>query len=514
MPRLTPRFAPRARPPSSERRSMFERHSIDHVPADERHGTVRQQGPFWFLGNFQPCTVALGFIGPALGLSVGWTVLAGLLGIALGTVFMAVHAGQGPRLGLPQLVQSRAQFGYRGVVLVLAGALLTFVGFNVVNLLIVDAGLHGLFGWSTTGGALAATLAATALAAWGHDWLHRAFRLLFWLSLPLWLLLSAGLLAGWAGPAAPDPGGFTAAAFAAQFTAAAGYNLTFVPYVSDYSRYLPHTTRATQLARHVFWGAAASPCWLIPIGAWLAARLGSTDPLLGLAEAGNRVTAHLGSALAPLTLLALVAVMGLNAYSGMLTLLTAADSLRIRPARPGRPTHPGCPTQPGRPAHPEPVRGPVARLLALGALALAWSALALGPTAQVSATLDDAVLLMLYLLAPWSAINLVDDLLVRRGRYAVTQLSRPDGLYGNWAWRGILAYCCALAACFPFATLSFFTGPAARALGGVDLAFVVGLTVAGTLYRVFARSLDLAAEAPVVAASERELALQELALSS
>jgi hypothetical protein len=39
------------------------------------------------------------------------------------TTFMALHASQGPHLGLPQMLQSRAQFGYRGVVVPLLAPL-------------------------------------------------------------------------------------------------------------------------------------------------------------------------------------------------------------------------------------------------------------------------------------------------------------------------------------------------------------------------------------------------------
>ena len=95
----------------------IETRSIDYVPENERHGRVWMQGPFWFLGNFQPFTVAIGFVGPLVGLSLGWTIVAAVLGILFGTLFMAAHASQGPKLGLPQMIQCRAQFGYRGVIL-------------------------------------------------------------------------------------------------------------------------------------------------------------------------------------------------------------------------------------------------------------------------------------------------------------------------------------------------------------------------------------------------------------
>lgn len=128
----------------------IERRSIDYVPEDERHGKVWHQGPFWFLGNFQFFTITIGFTGPGLGLSLGWTILAGTLGILFGTLFMAFHAIQGAQLGLPQMVQSRAQFGYRGVLLALVATFFTFVAFNVVDSVLISAGLNGLFGWNGT----------------------------------------------------------------------------------------------------------------------------------------------------------------------------------------------------------------------------------------------------------------------------------------------------------------------------------------------------------------------------
>ena len=120
----------------------IERHSIDYVPERERHGRVGDQGPFWFLTNFHFFAIAIGFVGPSLGLSLGYTALAGTLGILIGTVFQAFHASQGAELGLPQMIQSRAQFGYRGVIVPLLGTLVSLVGYNVVSTVLVSQGLH------------------------------------------------------------------------------------------------------------------------------------------------------------------------------------------------------------------------------------------------------------------------------------------------------------------------------------------------------------------------------------
>lgn len=465
-----------APPADTTSRPRIESRSIDYIPDDERHGTVSAQGPFWFVGNFQPFTLALGFVGPAMGLSLGWTVIAGIAGIAFGTLFMAFHATQGPVLGLPQMIQSRAQFGYRGVLLPLIGTLFTFVGFNVVDIVIVKTGLSSIFGINPFVVAVVMSLVAAALAIFGHDLLHRSFKVLFWISLPLWLILTIGILAGGVHGAigSAGPGGFTLVAFLVQFSVAASYNITYAPYVSDYSRYLPRDTAPRKIIASVFLGASTSPAWLIPVGAFMATYLGASDALTGINDAGNQVITGLGSVLAIVATLVLVATMGLNAYSGMLTVVTAIDS--IRPIAPTRNL----------------------RVVTIVVLTVVWFALSLALT-DATESLNTALLIMLYLLVPWTAVNLTDYFFVRRGHYVIADLFTPAGVYGQWPWRGIAAFVIGIAAEIPFMDLPFFVGPAARALGEVDIAFLVGLAVSGLIYIAFTRTQDLTGERRLIA---------------
>src|SRR3954467_10982077 len=163
----------------------IEVRSIVWVPEDERHGRIWHQAPLWFLGNFQYFSIPIGFIGPALGLSLIWTIVAGTLGILTGTVFMAFHAAQGPTLGLPQMIQSRAQFGYRGVVVPLFATLFTYVACNVADQVLLAEGLNGTFGWNQDLVAIVCAVGAGVLAVYGHDWVHRMFRVLLLIRLPL-----------------------------------------------------------------------------------------------------------------------------------------------------------------------------------------------------------------------------------------------------------------------------------------------------------------------------------------
>ncbi|GIF08221.1 purine-cytosine permease family protein [Actinoplanes siamensis] len=478
---------PAAAPP------LIEVRSIDWVPDEERHGRLWHQAPLWFLGNFQYFSIPIGFIGPSMGLSLGWTILAGALGIVIGTIFMAFHASQGPTLGLPQMIQSRAQFGYRGVLIPLLATLFTYLAFNVTDQVLLGDGLHSAFGWNADLVAVIVTVAAAVLAIFGHDWVHKAFRALLYVSLPLMVIVTIGIVTGHGGGAPSDTHyGFTWVAFMAQLSASAAYNITYAPYVSDYSRYLPASTKPRAVIASVFFGASGAAIWLISLGAWLAIRLGAEDGLAGLQTAGNNVIPHLGQAVALLSALALAATMGMNAYGGMLTVLTAVDS--VRPIKPTR----------------------AARVITIVVLSVVWFAIAKSITTDSVSTVFTALTLMLYLLVPWTAANLMDFFVVRRGHYAITDLFNPRGIYGSWGWRGLTAYAIGLLVEIPFMVLPqlgswSYTGPLAERMGGVDIAWLVGLLVTGVVYLLLSRSLDLANEQTAEAASDRELGAMQAA---
>jgi nucleobase:cation symporter-1, NCS1 family len=429
---------------------------LAHVPENEWHGKVWRQGPFWFLGNFQPFTLALAFVGPLVGLNGLWTSLAGISGILFGATFMAAHAAQGPILGLPQMIQSRAQFGYRGVVVPLVATTMTFVGFNVVTVVIIKQGLFDIFGWNETLVAVLVTAVAALVATYGHDWIHRVVLTVFWVSLPLWIVMSVGILAHHAGGHGPLTGGFGAVGFFAMFTIAASYNITYAPCVSDYSRYLPRDTSRWGISLAVFLGAVGSPIWLIPLGAWMATRLHVSDALTGIYLTGNATVARLGTALALVAVAALVSA--ISAYSGMLSILTVIDSFQS-------------------------VRsGARARVVTL--LALAVVSLTLGVVLENATTvLSDWLIVMLYLLAPWTSINLVDFYFVRRARFTAADFTSSGGAYGTWRVRGLGAYFLGIAVEIPFMSIAnFYQSPGASWLRGVDISWIIGLLVAGGTY--------------------------------
>ncbi|WP_173937516.1 cytosine permease, partial [Pseudomonas sp. MPR-R5B] len=71
------------------------------------------------------------------------------------------------------------------------------------------------------------------------------------------------------------------------------------------------------------------------------------------------------------------------------------------------------------------------------AFTLVTLAITFAISADAISLLFATLTIMLYLLVPWTAVNLVDYFFVRRGRYAITQLLQPHGIYGTWAPRGL-----------------------------------------------------------------------------
>ncbi|WP_351232106.1 cytosine permease [Streptomyces sp. NPDC002133] len=461
---------------------VIEVRSIDYVPARERHGRVWHQGPFWFTGNFVLTTMVTGFLGPALGLSLGWSIAAVVLGAGFGTFFMAFHANQGPRMGLPQMIQSRAQFGTRGAIVPFTAVVFVYIGFNVFNVVLATQGLQTVLPGGTTLWYAILIGLAIVLAVVGYDLLHLVQRWLTYLLIVVFGILTVGALVNLDTntPHAAN-GGSSWTAFLVVFSAAAGYQISYAVYVSDYSRYLPASVSAKKVIWWTYAGAAGSAVWLMSLGALLASALPNPDAIAGIRQVGNDILPGFGTFAVVISSLALITIMAVNAYGAMLTTTSAVDAFKkVKPTIRAR------------------VAGIVAIELVVFGVALALPADYLG-------SFNNFVLLMLYFLIPWTAVNLVDFYFVRRGHYAITAIFDPRGIYGRWSWRGLTAYTVGLAAMLPFFATSFYTGPVTKALGGADVSFVVGLAVAGLLYYVLSRGLDMRAEKAAVAASEHEL---------
>lgn len=463
----------------------IEVRSIDYVPLNERHGKLWHLGPLWFMSNAQIATLAVGLISITQGGSLFWSVVAIVLGVLVGTLFMAFHSAQGPQLGLPQMIQSRPQFGYVGALLVWLFAYLQYAGFNVFNTILAADAIQRPAHGPAKLWIVVVTVVAFVIALIGYDIIHRAERILTYLMLVLFGIFTVALFLIPYPAGTFDVGSFHAVPFFGQFGVVAGYQISWAIYVSDYSRYLPPDVTVRKTVLWTYWGSALGGAWMMVVGSVLAAWAGKSFSGTGIAEiqaAGDHIFHGYGNVVLLLAALGLVSVTALNMYGGSLTLISAIDSFVVIVPRTS------------------------VRAITIGVTAALSVVGALLATSDFLASFNDFLLVILYLFIPWTAVNLVDYYFVRRGHYAVAEIFHPRGMYGRWSWRGIAAYLIGFAVMIPFfAVGTLFTGPVADALGGVDVSFFVGLPVSGVLYYVLARSIDVEAETKVALAERREL---------
>src|ERR1700761_816640 len=463
----------------------IEVRSIDYVPLTERHGKVWHLGPLWFMSNAQIATLAVGLISISEGASLFWSVLAIVIGVLVGTLFMAFHSAQGPQLGLPQMIQSRPQFGYIGALLVWLFAYVQYAGFNVFNTILGGEAMSTTAHGPVKLWVVILTVVALVIALVGYDLIHKAEQWLTYLMIVIFGIFTITLFFIHYPAGTFDVGTFKASPFLGQFGVVAGYQISWAIYVSDYSRYMPPDVTVRKTFLWTYWGSAIGGGWMMIVGTILAAWAGKSFDGTGIAEidqVGDKVFDGFGEIVLILAALGLVSVTALNMYGGSLTLISGVDSFKkVRPTL-------------------------TVRIITIGLTAVLSLIGALAATKNFLGNFNNFLLLVLYLFIPWTAVNLVNYYIVRRGHYAIAEIFNPHGMYGRWGWRGILAYVIGFAAMSPFFSVgTLYEGVAAKALDGADISFFIGLPVAGILYYIFTRSIDVAAETRVAQAEAAEL---------
>lgn len=443
--------------------TLIEQRTIDAIPETERHGRAWHLLPLWFSLNATVMAATTGAIGISVGAGLIPTLIAIVIGNVVGSVFMAYHSAQGPQLGLPQMIQSRAQFGFFGAALPNLLAIIMYVGYFSSAGVIGGQAIASITGIPTWTGIVVCNVITWLIAFAGYRAIHAFDRAMAGVSVIVLLLLFAAAVAHFgSAPAAESSPSF--ANFFLILSIAASWQITFAPYVSDYSRYLP----TSQGGAKTFWFTLIGSC----AGAILFMSLGAVVGVYALDSLSSDAIVYLSS-LSPVgaPVIAVVLVLGMigancdNLYGPYLAGLSTV-------------------TQAGGPPHVSKVlRGAVT-----GAFGVLGTAIGIFLSGDFLTNLQNLILLLLYMLVPWTAINLVDFYLIHRGRYDVGAIVSMRGRYGLVNWKAIGTYAVAVIAQIPFMSCALFVGPVATALGGVDIAWLVGLFVAGTLHYALNRS--------------------------
>jgi NCS1 family nucleobase:cation symporter-1 len=425
------------------------------VSESERHGHTFSVFTLWLGANVEMATVVTGTLGIVLfGLSFWQAALSYAVGTVLGCIALGVLSTFGPRLGVPQLVQSRRAFGYfgnfaPGVLNLLAG-----MGWFAVNSVV---GVFALTALTGMGYGVAVVLMAAvqiAIAVYGYNLIHSLER---YLSLLLVVIFGAATVFAVmhahlglpANPKAPLAFGGTSGGVITTIGTAFSYMLGWMAFASDYTRYLPSTTSRAK----VFWAAFAGNL----VGALWPEILGllfvTMAPALAATANGVQLVDHLlPHGLAVLTLIAVVVgtitANVLNIYSAGLSALV--------------------------------VRLPVKRWQAALGVGVLGGVATLFGGANFSGNLENFLLLLAYWVSPWMVIMLLDVLVVHRNRTDTEPFYDLAHRFGVGCVAWLIA---AVGATWLFGDQTLHVGPIAYAnpqLG--DLSYWVGLVAAGGLY--------------------------------
>jgi nucleobase:cation symporter-1, NCS1 family len=445
-------------PDSPAFRLGVEQRGIEFIPREQRYGTPLRLFFVWFGVNLSILCLTVGMLGISAGLGLEWCFVALVLGNLIGTFFMAAHAVQGPHLGIPQMIQSRAQFGVLGASLPLIAVLFSTTLYASANAILIEGTLRILLPVNVDGAIVLFGAVTVLLAFFGYELIHRLATALTLLSGTLFLTVAILLLKQDAPVhvTAISANHFSGSAFILVVTQATAWSLSSAPTVADYSRYLPVEVSSAR----TFWctglGNFLASTLMMMLGAYLAASFPEIAGHAGIGIARLFGPAQLVAAILITANLLQVNIMSLySAYMSSTTIVSSIRGMRR-----------------------------VTLSYKLGSMLLLMgiaTGIALATRDNFDAYFSDLLAFLVYTLIPWSAINLVDFYWVRHGKYDIDAIFDLNGIYGRIRWRTILIYLFSIAMQIPFVSLSFYRGPIAHLIGA-DIAWAPGTLVPALLY--------------------------------
>ncbi|EMD1841924.1 cytosine permease [Raoultella planticola] len=444
---------------------MTESRSIDYIPDHERHGHPFSQFTLWFGGNLQITAIVTGALAVVLGGDVVWSLIGLLVGQVLGAAVMSLHALQGPRLGLPQMIISRAQFGVFGAVVPLVLVCVMYVGFSASGTVLAGQAMARLLSISDVAGMLLFSTIIIVIAVLGYRVIHKLGKVasvvgvLAFVYLFVTLLLSANL------PAIAQNNHFSLPMFLLAVSLSSSWQIAFCPYVSDYSRYLPRNVSGAKTFLCIFSGTVLGTQASMTLGVLTAAIAGS-------AFSGHEVSFIVGLGKSQLMAMVIyfaicfgkITFTTLNAYGSFMSLSTIVSGFRRQAALSKR-----------------------ARILFVVLMVAISCVIALLSEPAFLKNFTHFLLFLLAFFVPWSAIGLTDYYLISAGAVDIPALSDPQQRYGYWNLYAIAVYIVGVLIQLPFIENPLYHGSLTWLFAGNDVSWIIGWFGTGVLYYTLRR---------------------------
>ncbi|MGQ1230766.1 purine-cytosine permease family protein [Acinetobacter baumannii] len=438
----------------------IESHSIDYVAPSERNGKVRDLFTLWFCTNIAPLAVITGAMSIlTFNLNIVSALLAICCGHFFGAAILALTSAQGPQVGIPQMIQSRAQFGRYGALLVVLFTTLIYLGFFISNIILSGKTLHTVVpAIPVPTATVIGAIAATTIGVIGYHFIHKFNKIGTWFmggSLLIGLMImvphiNADVLAKVS---------FNMKGWFAMFGLCAVWQISFSPYTSDYSRYLPKSIGIYKPFIFTYLGASLGTIFAMAFGT-IAVSIGSTADAMEAVKSG---TGLFGYVLMILFLCNIIGHNAMNLYGAVLSCITSIQTFagQWMPSR------------------------NIRVVLSIIVLVLA-TLTALWASSNFISFFLNVIFALLFILVPWVSINLLDFYVVNKKSYDIQSIfARDGGIYGKFNAKALTAYFIGIAVQIPFLKNAFFTGALADVIPDADISWVIGLVVSLVVYYVF-----------------------------
>lgn len=439
---------------------ISETRSIDYIPDNERHGQIFSQFTLWFGGNLQITAIVTGALAVVLGGDVVWSLMGLLVGQVLGAAVMSLHALQGPRLGLPQMIISRAQFGVFGAVIPLALVCVMYVGFSASGTVLAGQAMAKLLSVSNEAGMIIFSAIIIVIAVLGYKVIHKLGKVASIVGVLAFAWLFVSLLLATDFNTIVQNNHFSWANFLLAISLSSSWQIAFCPYVSDYSRYLPRNVSGKKTFFAVFSGTVLGTQASMTLGVIAAAIAGSAFP-------GHEVSYIVGLGKSDVMAMVIyfaicfgkITFTTLNAYGSFMSLTTIVSGFRQQVTL----------SQKCR----------VSFVVLMVAISCVIALL------SEPAFLKHFTHFLLFLLAffvPWSAISLSDYYLISRQQVDIPALFDPTARYGYWNLFGIGVYVVGVLIQLPFIENPLFHGALTWLFAGNDVSWMIGWFGTALLY--------------------------------
>ncbi len=267
---------------------IIENKGIEAVTLNETHGSPRAVFGLWMAANIEFATLTTGALATgAFGLSAGAAFIAILIANIFGGILLAVLSTFGVEYGLPQMIQGAAWFGKLGNKV---PSFINFLGgfsWFAVNTIIGAYAAQYFLHTNLFVSIIGLSVVQVSIAFVGHDLIHAAEKYFVYVLVLIFLALTVvavrhlGLTIPANAKSMAAVGGFSGA-FILTTSIMVGYVVGWVPYSSDYTRYLrtdknPEAVKKT-VRSYAFWGTLISTVWVESLGALIGASVSFTKP--------------------------------------------------------------------------------------------------------------------------------------------------------------------------------------------------------------------------------------------